>query len=147
MKFIIVKFVVFGSIIISDTEAINFGAIANSLLSHGLQPSSTLSAGRGGYLQDDFRTTQLIPTFRRIKNTFLELDHSVQIVWVFMILILLVEIMGFVIQGLYIYALRAKIQCLEASRTWLNQDLNVKTETVSERKKTQISDQLKDFSF
>ena len=115
MKFIIVKFVVFGSIIISDTEAINFGAIANSLLSHGLQPSSTLSAGRGGYLQDDFRTTQLIPTFRRIKNTFLELDHSVQIVWVFMILILLVEIMGFVIQGLYIYALRAKIQCLEAS--------------------------------
>ena len=141
------KFVVFGSIIISDTEAINFGAIANSLLSHGLQPSSTLSAGRGGYLQDDFRTTQLIPTFRRIKNTFLELDHSVQIVWVFMILILLVEIMGFVIQGLYIYALRAKIQCLEASRAWLNQDLNVKTETVSERKKTQNSDQLKDFSF
>ena len=116
MKLIIVKFVVFGSIIISNTEAINFGAIANSLLSHGLQPSSTLSAGRGSYLQDDFRKTQLIPTFRRIKNTFLELDHSVQIVWVFLILILLGEIMGFVIQGLYIYALRAKIQCLEASR-------------------------------
>ena len=111
-----VKIIMYGSFIV-NIEAISFGTLATSLLSHGLQPQSTLSAGHGGYLRDDFRRQHLIPTFKRIKSSFLEMDHSVQILWVLFILNLMVQMIGFLFLGLYLYALRSKLQCLEASRT------------------------------
>ena len=37
-------------------------------LTSKLQPLSKLGASRGSYLQDSFRTTQLIPSLQRIKN-------------------------------------------------------------------------------
>ena len=38
------------------------------LLTSKLQPLSKLGASKGSYLQDSFRTTQLIPSLQRIKN-------------------------------------------------------------------------------
>ena len=37
-------------------------------LTSKLQPLSKLGASKGSYLQDSFRTTQLIPSLQRIKN-------------------------------------------------------------------------------
>ena len=100
-------------VISSQVEGMNLGAIASSLLSHGLQPTSKISIGQGAYLRDTFRTNQLIPTFRRIKETFLQMEDQnfcMRVILIFSMLMISVIV---IMMGIWVHGIRNRVKVLE----------------------------------
>ena len=106
------KLLVMGYLV--ETEGLGIGALASSLLTHGLQPQSKLSIGNGEYLRDDFRRHQLIPTFRRIKENIQFLQGNNWWHGFFTLMLFGMFLFTMAILGLYIHSMKHWILLVEA---------------------------------
>ena len=93
--------------------AISLGTIAGTLLSHGLTPQSQLNSGHGAYLRDTFRQNTLIPTFRRIRDSLVELENVTFNSKIVIVFTLTIVTFAFMAVGLCIHALRTRIRIVE----------------------------------
>ena len=96
-----------------SSEGFNIGTIATSLLSNGLQPQSQINAGQGTYLRDSFRQSQLIPTFKRIRDNFLQLQEATYGTKVFIAAMGTFIVTGFAVLSVCIFGLRNRVKSLE----------------------------------
>ena len=112
MKIIIGVTVLVG-ILVDSSKSFNLGALAASLVTHGLQPQSKLSVGHGDYLRDDFRRNQLIPTFGRIRESLMDFKGSNW--WIIFTLtsFVFLTLCGFFFMGMSLHNIKERVNRLE----------------------------------